>query len=120
MFKYYNANPLKRNVSDCSVRAISLATEHTWDETYIMLSNYARQRAITFSEVEFINEFLSERYECLCENKNIRTLRDFLSLELPGRYLVTMQGHITCVVDGTCYDTFDPSDKTIWCIYRIK
>lgn len=42
MFKYYNANPLKRNVSDCSVRAISLATEHTWDETYIMLSNYAR------------------------------------------------------------------------------
>jgi len=31
MFKYYNANPLGRHVNDCSVRAISLATERTWD-----------------------------------------------------------------------------------------
>jgi hypothetical protein len=34
MFKYYNANPLGRHVSDCSVRAISLATGRSWDETY--------------------------------------------------------------------------------------
>lgn len=119
MFKYYNANPLKRHVSDCSVRAISLATERTWDEAYKILSEHARIRGITFTEIDFINEFLSERYKCISKS-DICTLRDFLSLELPGRYLVTMSGHITCVIDGVCYDTFDPSDKEVWCIYRIK
>ena len=34
MYEYYNANPYGRHVSDCSVRAISLATEQSWEETY--------------------------------------------------------------------------------------
>ena len=66
MFKYYNANPLGRHVNDCTVRAISLATQQSWDDTYDWLSNYGRQNGITFSEIEFINEFLSERYERFC------------------------------------------------------
>lgn len=31
-----------------------------------------------------------------------------------------MSGHITCVIDGTCYDTFDPSDRIVWGIYKVK
>lgn len=42
MYQYYNANPLGRDVNDCSVRAISLAEEITWDEAYIKLSEFAR------------------------------------------------------------------------------
>ena len=38
MWEYYNANPLGRKVNDCTVRAISLATEKSWDETYKILS----------------------------------------------------------------------------------
>ena len=34
MFKYYNANPFGRRINDCTVRAISLATNRTWNETY--------------------------------------------------------------------------------------
>jgi len=34
MFKYYNANPFGRLVNDCTVRAISLATNQSWDKTY--------------------------------------------------------------------------------------
>ena len=120
MFKYYNANPLGRIVNDCTVRAISLATEKTWDETYIELSEYARQQAITFSEIEFINEYLEQRYERYCFNHHSKKLKDFLKLMLPGRWLITMSGHITCVVDGVCYDTFDPSERYIWCIYKVK
>ena len=58
MFKYYNANPLGRNVSDCAVRAISLATNRSWDETYCELSEFARREGITFSEIEFLNNYL--------------------------------------------------------------
>ena len=120
MWQYYNANPLGRKVSDCAVRAISLATEQTWDDTYIMLSEYGRQQGITFSEVEFINDFLSERYERYCPPRKTETVGDFVNLNLPGRWLITMRGHITCVIDGILYDTFDCSDNYTWCIYRVK
>lgn len=119
MFKYYNANPLGRHVNDCSVRAISLATERTWDEAYEELSHFAQQQAITFSEIEFIDEYLAERYPCFCEC-DICQLKDFLELKLPGRYLITMSGHITCAIDGICYDTFDPSERYVKCIYQVK
>ncbi len=120
MFEYYNANPLGRHVSDCSVRAISLATGRSWDETYQELAEFARQQAITFSEVEFLNDYLAEQYPRFCPEQKINTLQDFLDLQLPGYWLVTMSGHITCVIDGVCYDTFDPSDRYIWCIYKVK
>lgn len=122
MYRYYNNNPFGRNVNDCSVRAIALATERSWDDTYKELSNFARREGITFSEVEFINDYLSERYPRYCQDmKNkIETLGDFLNLQLPGRWLVTMSGHITAVIDGVCYDTFDPSDRYVWCIYCVK
>ena len=120
MFKYYNANPFGRIVNDCSVRAISLATERSWDETYKELSNYAREEGITFSEVEFIDKYLAERFSRFCDIKQIKTLQDFLDLELPGRWLITMSGHITCAIDGVCYDTFNPSNRLVWCIYQVS
>lgn len=120
MYKYYNANPFGRIVNDCTVRAISLATEKSWDETYRELSDYARQEGITFSEIEFINEYLANRYERYCDVNRITTLQEFLNLKLPGRWLITMSGHITCAIDGICYDTFDPSQRYIWCIYKVK
>lgn len=119
MFKYYNANPLGRHVSDCSVRAISLATQQTWDETYKELADFARNEGITFSEIEFINEYLADRYERYCPEEKVFILQDFLDLNLPGRWLVTMSGHITCVIDGVVYDTFDPSQRYVWCIYYV-
>lgn len=120
MFKYYNANPFGRKVNDCSVRAIALATNSTWDETYQQLADYSREQGITFSEVEFINDYLYERYQRFCPPEGNRTLKEFLDLKLEGTYLVTMAGHITCVIDGVQYDTFDCSDRYIWCIYKVK
>lgn len=120
MFKYYNANPLGRHVNDCTIRAISLATERPWDEVYRTLAEYAREEGITFSEVEFINDYLADRYERVCTENKPRTIREFMDMGLKGRYLITTRGHITCVIDGVLYDTFDCSDNFIWCAYRVK
>lgn len=122
MFQYYNANPLGRNVNDCSVRAISLAEESSWDETYKKLADFARQEGITFSEIEFLDKYLDEHYEHYCQEREngLYTVEDFLKLKLQGRWLITMAGHITCVIDGICYDTFDPSKRILWCIYKVK
>lgn len=122
MYQYYNNNPLGRHVNDCSVRAIALATNQTWDQTYQQLSNYARKQGITFSEVEFIDQHLSEQYKKYCtkQQNKVITVGDFANLQLPGRWLCTMGSHITCVIDGIIYDTFDPSDRFLWCAYYIS
>lgn len=122
MYRYYNANPLGRDVNDCSVRAISLAEEISWDDAYIKLSEFARQEAITFSEIEFLDKYLSEHYEHFCQERQngLYLVKDFLNLKLKGRWIITMAGHMTCAIDGICYDTFDPSNRLLWCIYKVK
>lgn len=120
MWEYYNANPLGRKVNDCVVRAISLALDWSWTETYKMLSDYGCRKGITFTEVDFINEYLAERFEKFYPTERVKTVEDFLKLNLKGRWLITMNGHITCVLNGTLYDTFDCSDRYIWNIYKVK
>lgn len=121
-FQYYNNNPLGRHVNDCTVRAIALATGRSWDDTYKELSNYAREQAITFSEVEFINDYLSQQYPRYCQDKShsVVTVGDFSDLQLQGTWLVTMNGHITCIIDGVIYDIFNPSSRYMWCAYQVK
>lgn len=120
MYRYYNANPLGRRVNDCTVRAISLATGRSWDETYKELSAFARYQAIMPDEVIYINEYLEERYDQVCNCKNKITVGEFCKYFPYGTYLVTMNGHITCIIDGVIYDTFNPSDRLIWNAYEVK
>ena len=120
-FKYYNANPLGRNVNDCTVRAFSLATGKSWDEAYEELSHFAQKQCIMPDEVEYIDEFLRKRFEkiCGCRGEEI-TVDDFVKTHPYGIYLITMKGHITCCINGCIYDTFNPSDNYIWDVYKIK
>lgn len=37
MYIYYNPNPLKLSVGDCTIRAISKVTYQTWEDTYLDL-----------------------------------------------------------------------------------
>lgn len=121
MFKYYNANPLGRHVNDCTVRAVSLATGRTWDEAYEDLSVYAQHEAIMPDEVEYIDGYLSRRFRRVCGCKGEKlTVGDFAMMYPYGTYLVTMNGHITCIIDGCIYDTFNPSDRLVWDAFKIK
>lgn len=121
MFKFYNANPLGRRVNDCTVRAISRATGRSWDETYQELSGFAQELAVMPDNVFYIDAYLSEHFEKVfaCKNNNSITVGDFVERNPYGTYLITMSGHITCSEDGVIYDTFNPSDRFIWGVYRV-
>ena len=121
MFKYYNANPRGRRVNDCTVRAISLATGRSWDETFEELSKFAQAQAIMPDDVIYIDEYLDRKFKkvCGCKNKKI-SVEEFVQKHPIGTYLITMNGHITCSIDGCIYDTFYPKDRFIWDAYQIK
>ena len=121
-YKYYNANPFGRRVNDCTVRAISLATNKTWDEAYDWLSKYAKDQGIMMDEVEYIDEFLEYNFTklCGCKDQVKVTVEQFVNSHPHGIFLITMNGHITCCINGCIYDTFNPLDRFVWGIYEVK
>ncbi len=120
-YEYKNLNPKGLKVSDCTVRAFAMAHGITWYESFDILSDYARRECLLIDDVSFIDRFLKSmyNYECYkCKGEKI-TVGELCLKYRNGTYLITMQGHITCMIDGIIYDTWDPRDKYAWAIWKI-
>ena len=106
MYRYFNANPLGRKVNDCTVRAISLATGKSWDFIYKILSEFARKEAVMMDNIKYIDKFLDSNFlKVYSHNSGYKMTVDEAAKEFNrGVYLITMQNHITCCIDGTIYD----------------
>lgn len=120
-YKYLNLNPKQRNVSDCTVRAFALAHNISWYDAFDILTKYARKACIVLDDTSFIDEFLSDNYNYICykcfgEKITVRSLCTRYPI---GIYLITMSGHITCMIDGVIYDTWNPSDKYVWRVWEV-
>lgn len=122
MWVYHNQNPAQRQVNDCVIRAISLAEDRSWDEVYYELSQIAQRECIILDDVDFVEPYLNKKYDKVCYRcKDCKlTLEEFARLNPTGVFLVTMKGHITCVVDGDIYDTWDCTDRFIWCAWKVE
>lgn len=109
MYKFYNANPLKKDSQDCTIRAISVAIGKSWDYVYDMLSHEAQRLGTMQDDSKFIIDFLDEKF------RRVPTYGLTVG-EVAKKYkkhivLITMRGHITCAKFGKIYDTFDPSKR---------
>ena len=116
-YKFYNANALGKFHNDCTVRAISLAEGKTWDETYKELSIIAQRNGIILEDVNFIEPLLDSRYNRVDFNE--KYVGEFAREHPKGVYLITMNGHITCCIDGVIYDTFDCRDRIMWSAWEV-
>ena len=117
MYKFYNANARGRFTNDCVIRAISLAEDKTWNETYDELSEIAQRNGIILDDVNFIEPLLDSRYDRMCYKG--KYVGDFVEEHPKGTYLIVMRSHITCCRDGILYDTFDCRDRIMWCAWRV-
>lgn len=118
MWTYFNANTFGHDIEDCTIRSISVAEGISWDKAYRKLSDYARNRGLMISSVESIEDYLDEHYDRYCES-NLK-VGEFAELNPYGTYLVTMLGHITVIKNGTIIDTFDCSDRIMWCAWEVR
>ena len=117
MFKYYNANPYGNNISDCVIRSISVLTNRNWHDVYNELSDLAGDVGLLFSNVEFVEDYLDKRYPRECHYA--KTVGEFAKEYPHGKYAITMDNHITSLINGDIIDTFDPSNRIIRCSWRI-
>lgn len=117
MYRFYNANTHDRFVNDCTIRAISLATGRDWGYTYSELSDEAQKRGMMMDNVDFIEDYLDERYERTCHYS--KTVGEFIEEFPMGVFIISMPGHLTCVIDGVNYDTFDTTERKMWCCWKV-
>ena len=96
-YSWQNENPYNRNVGDCTVRAISTALDQTWDTTYIglCLEGYLLKDMPSSNEVwrSYLNEFAMTHRS--------------------GVYLLGLNSHVVCIIDGTILDTWDSGEKEV-------
>ena len=119
MYKYYNANEHNNFVNDCVIRAISTAEDRSWSDTYDDLSRIAKKNGILLDDVNFVEPLLDYRYDRV-EIYPDETVEEFVERHDVGIFLLTMPNHITTVIDGVVYDTFDCRDRTLWCAWKVE
>lgn len=118
MYKFYNKNANGNFVNDCVVRAIATAEHTTWDEAYDKLSDLAQYEGTLLDDARFVEDYLDRHYKRVAHYS--KTVGEFAGEYPKGTYLVTMENHISVIIDGTVYDIFDCRRKELWCAWLVS
>ena len=108
---YVNKNPCHRAVGDCVIRAVSIVTDQSWEETYIDLAIQGFMMCDMPSSNAVFGAYLRDKgftrhtipYDC--------TIADFAYDHPYGVYVVGTGTHVVAVIDGTAYDAWDSSNE---------
>ena len=122
MYKFYNANALNKYEDDCVIRAISCATNKSWDYVYDYLSDIAQYEGTLLDKREFVRNYLDRTYQRL--DGIYGTVGDVSAMFPNNTILITMRGHITCSKPSkygpTIYDTFDCRNREVENVWLVN
>ena len=118
MYKYYNANALNKYEDDCVIRAISCATNKSWDYVYDYLSDIAQYEGTLLDKREFVRNYLDRTDQHLYDIHG--TVGSVARLFPNHILLITMSGHIVCSKFGVIYDTFDCRDRKVEDVWLVE
>ena len=115
MWQYINKNPLGRSVGDCTVRAISVATNNGWAETYLDLCLFGLLMADMPSANAITAAYLKKHG---FQRKNIPetcpdyySVKDFCKDHKDGIFVLGTGTHMVAVINGDYYDAWDSGDE---------
>ena len=105
----YNPNPIYNNrVGDCAIRAISKALEQDWETTYTGLTMFGFIRCDLPNANHVWGAYLkSKGFKRYIIDDEFYTVDDFCKDNPQGTYILSLDGHVVCVMDGHFYDTWD-------------
>ena len=114
-YSFTNPNPKEKRVGDCTVRAIALATNQSWEDTYLDLCLEGYILCDMPSSNNVWGSYLTKRnweYHRLQDFCPFcYTIENFCEDNPKGIYIVATGSHVVCVKDGKYYDAWDSGDK---------
>lgn len=114
-WKMYNPNPAKNLVGDCTVRAISKAMGQDWEQTYAGLTAYGYMLKDMPSANNVWGKYLKKngfsRYIVNDNGQDYYTVHDFCEDNPKGTFILAIEGHVVCVVDGYYYDAWNSGNE---------
>lgn len=115
MFIEYNANPHKKRVGDCVIRAIAKATGMSWDKTYTEITMQGFKMYDMPSSNAVWGDYLLENGYSVHSIPNTcphcYSVKQFCEDFPEGTFIVATGTHVLCVIDGDYYDTWDSGDE---------
>lgn len=120
----FNNHPKGLNTSDCVVRAISKAFDNDYLETRRELNRLKRELGFqSYKDTKFLYKHL-EAYERII----LKAVRgeprikgyDFTEMYPKGTYILKMAGHISVMIDGVIYDTWDCRYRTVYTAWKVN
>lgn len=126
-FSIFQPNQTERNKStkgDCVIRAFAIAADLTWLQAFDQLVTTARATYNVPNDKacydRTFKRFGFERMKQPLFNGHRQTVEGFCKAHPKGRYILRLAHHLTAVVDGVCYDTWNPANYCIYFYYELK
>ena len=120
----FNNHPKGLNTSDCVVRAISKAFDNDYLETRRELNRAKRELDFqSYKDTKFLYKHLEdyERIILKAVRGEPRTKGyDFAEMYPKGTYILKMAGHISVMIDGVIYDTWDCRYRTVYTAWKVN
>lgn len=118
MFDFYNANPLGLFTDDCVIRAISCATNRSWDQVYDELSDKAQAKGTLLDKKDFVRWYLDTHFERITypPYKVYQVALNFKN----NIVICALNNHLVCVKYGRILDTFDCSNRVVQYMWVVK
>lgn len=123
MFRFYNSNPRNKMVGDCVIRAISKATGNSWDNVYNDICDIGRELKDMPSSNMVWGTYLKrkgmKRHIIPNSCPDCYSIKDFCIDNPQGIFILSLDGHVTCVMHGNYYDTYDCGDEVAFYYWEV-
>lgn len=113
---YFNPNPEGKRVGDCAVRALCKALDRDWEQVYtgLCLEGFALGDMPSADRAwgAYLRRHGFRRHALPETCPDCYTVADFAQEHPQGLYILALNSHVVCLLDGCWHDTWDSGDKT--------
>ena len=120
MFIYHNQNPKGLRVSDCVIRAISLASGIDYNTIWKKLYYCGKLLDCDPFCLNCYSFLLNDYFKYPKVNAKNLTIKEFSETHPKGIYLVRVSSHISVVYDSNIIDIWDCSNEIITDCWKTK
>ena len=120
-YQFINLNPLNELEEDCVCRAISYASGENYETIKDKLYLIARIFDCETLCVCCYKHLLDDVFKYTRINlKETISIKDFLKYNDKGMFIIRVNGHLTCALNGQIKDTWDCSNELVDIFWIVK